>query len=426
MQLFSFLKKEFVKNVLTLLTGSAFSQVVIYSSILIITRIFSTEIFGIYMLFSSATLIIKPLSTLQYEFALVLPKEREDALNLLSFSFFILLLFSFLSLIIILLFKDSILIFFNISDLKNFIYLLPLSIFLTGCISLFDYWNNRINCFKNISNGQIVKAVGMSSSQIATGFSKYNTSFGLIPGLLLGLFFQTLFLIKTSYKSLQGFRKEISYKRMVLLAKKYKDIPIFNSIINVTNNLSNELPVFLITKYFGLSAAGVFGLAIKFTKAPVGIIQNSVNQVFFNRASKVYNDKGNLSKLILKTSKNLLLISCGVFIPLFILSFYIDFFFGENWTDVGLYARILIPWLFFALLSNPLTSLILVLNKQKTILIFDVITLCLRFLAFYIGFHFFDSIFISLVLFSGVGICFNIFLFLFLLKASNETKIAYQ
>ena len=425
MQLFSFLKKEFVKNVLTLLTGSTFSQVVIFSSIFIITRIFSTEIFGVYMLFSSAMLILKPLSTLQYEFALVLPKEREDALNLLSFSFFTLIIISFFSLILIYFFKDTILVFFYISDLKNFIYLLPLSIFLTGCISILDYWNNRINCFKNISGGQIVKAVGMFSSQIAIGFIKYNSSFGLIPGMLLGLFFQTLFLSRTSYKSLQGFRKEISYKRMLTLAKKYKDIPIFNSIINITNNLSNELPVFLITKYFGLSAAGIFGLAIKFTKAPVGIIQTSVNQVFFNRASKVYNDKGNLPELILKTSKNLLLIGCAIFIPLFILSFHIDFFFGENWTDVGIYARILIPWLFFALLSNPLTPLILILNKQKTILFFDVITLFLRFLAFYLGFHFFDNILISLALFSGVGIFFNIFLFLFLLKTSSKTKRAY-
>lgn len=36
MQLFSFLKKEFVKNVLTLITGSALSQVVIYGSTLVL------------------------------------------------------------------------------------------------------------------------------------------------------------------------------------------------------------------------------------------------------------------------------------------------------------------------------------------------------------------------------------------------------
>lgn len=425
MRLFSFLKKEFVKNVLTLITGSAFSQVIIYAAILVLTRLFSPEIFGVYILFSSATLVLKPLATLQYEFAIVLPKEKNDALNLLSFSFFTLILFSFLTFLIVLFFKENIGNFFNISDLENFIYLLPISVFLSGFISLFEYWNNRINNFKPISSGQIVKSSSMSVVQITTGFSKFN-SYGLIPGMLLGLLFQSLYLLKKTHSSLEGFRKDISIKRMIQLGKKYKDIPIFNSLINVTNNISNEIPVFLIIKYFGLTSSGLYGLAIKFAKAPVGIVQNSVNQVFYNRAAKVYNENGNIKSLILKTVKHLLLISCLIFIPLFVISFYLDAIFGEEWKNVGWYARLLMPWLFFAFLSNPLTSLILVLNRQKTILFFDAITLIMRFLAFYIGYQFYNSIFISLMLFSAVGVIFNIFLFLFLLNASTKKGIAYN
>ena len=424
MQLFSFLKKEFVKNVLTLFTGSAISQIVIYASILIIARIFSTEIFGIYMLFSSVTLILKPLATLQYEFAIVLPKKKSDSLNLLILSFLILAVFCFLSFLIIFLLKDEIAIFFNISTLKNFIYLLPLSVFLTGGISILEYWNNKSNLFKNISNGQIVKSTTMSFSQIATGFSKFNF-YGLIPGMLIGLAIQSLYLFKTSFNSILNYKNEISVKRMIFLSKKYKDIPVFNSIINLTNNLANEIPVLLITKYFGLSSAGIFGLAIKFMKAPVNIIQNSINQVFFNRASQIFNENGNLLKLVLKTSKNLLIVGFIIFSALFVISFYLEILFGSNWVNVGLYARILIPWLFFALISNPLTTLILVLNKQKTILLFDTITLIFRFLAFYIGFHFYNSIIISLALFSSVGVFFNIFLFFYLLKASKTKNKAY-
>ena len=424
MQLFSFLKKEFVKNVLTLFTGSAISQIVIYASILIIARIFSTEIFGIYMLFSSVTLILKPLATLQYEFAIVLPKKKSDSLNLLILSFLILVVFCFLSFLIIFLLKDEIAIFFNISTLKNFIYLLPLSVFLTGGISILEYWNNKSNLFKNISNGQIVKSTTMSFSQIATGFSKFNF-YGLIHGMLIGLAIQSLYLFKTSFNSILNYKNEISVKRMIFLSKKYKDIPVFNSIINLTNNLSNEIPVLLITKYFGLSSAGIFGLAIKFMRAPVNIVQNSINQVFFNRASQIFNENGNLLKLVLKTSKNLLIVGFIIFSALFVISFYLEILFGSNWVNVGLYARILIPWLFFALISNPLTTLILVLNKQKTILLFDTITLIFRFLAFYIGFHFYNSIIISLALFSSVGVFFNIFLFFYLLKASKTKNKAY-
>ena len=109
MQLFSFLKKEFVKNVLTLMTGSAISQVVIYASILVLTRLFSTELFGVYMLFSSSILILKPLSSLQYEIAIVLPKENKDAINLFFFSIIFILFFSIILGIIVFLLKDEIL-----------------------------------------------------------------------------------------------------------------------------------------------------------------------------------------------------------------------------------------------------------------------------------------------------------------------------
>lgn len=425
MQLFSFLKKEFVKNVLTLITGSGLSQVVIYASILILTRLFSTELFGIYMLFSSATLILKPLATLQYEFAIVLPKKDTDAINLVGFSFIILVSYCLLLLVIMFFFNKSIANFFNIKELANFIYLLPVSVFLFGGVSIFDYWNNRANMFKNISKGLLAKSVVMSSTQLATGASSFN-SLGLIPGMLLGQFLQLLFLIKASVNSMVHLTKEISLKRMLFLAKRYKDIPVFNTIINLTNNLSNELPVLLITKYFGLASSGIYGLAIKFTRAPVGIFQQSINQVFFNKASKIYNDEGNLHELVIKTAKHLLFISSFLFIPLFIVSFYLDIIFGENWTDVGLYSRILIPWLFFGFLSNPITPLILILNKQKTMVVFDAFLLVFRFLALFLGYYFYNSIVIALILFSGIGMLFNILIFIYLLKTSKEKKIAYN
>jgi O-antigen/teichoic acid export membrane protein len=425
MQLFSFLKKEFVKNVLTLITGSALSQVVIYASILLLTRLFSTELFGIYMLFSSATIILKPLATLQYEFAIVLPKKDKDALNLLGFSLIVLIGYALLLLFILFIFKDEIAGFFNIHELANFMYLLPLSVFLFGSVSIFDYWNNRINNFKNISKGLLVKSSTMSAAQIATGFSAFNY-LGLIPGMLLGQFLQLLFLLKVSVKSIKSARKEISFKNMLFLAKKYKDIPVFNTIINLTNNLSNELPVLLITKYFGLASSGIYGLAIKFMRAPVGIVQQSVSQVFFNKASKVYNEDGNLHTLVKKTAKNLLLISAFIFIPLFVISFYLDLLFGDDWQDVGLYARILIPWLFFAFLSNPINSLIMILNKQKTMVIFDVLLLIFRFLGLFLGYYYYNDIVISLIFFSGVGMLFNILIFSYLLKTAKEKKIAYK
>lgn len=427
MQLFSFLKKEFVKNVLTLITGSAISQIVVYASILILARLFSTELFGVYFLFTSSILLLKPIISLQLDLAIVLPKKDEEAINIFALTTVVIFILSLLLFLIILFFKDAILTFFEIEKLTYFIYLLPLSTFFYGFISTLNYWNNRTKSFKNIAKGNISKSSILSISQIATGASKLN-SIGLIPGMILGQITQVILLLKVSFSSLNKLKKEISFIKMILLAKKYKDIPKFNTLISFLNTLSNEIPVLMITKYFGLANAGIYGLAIKVGRAPSGIVQDSVSQVFFNKATEIYNQDKNLTKIITKTGKNLLKIGLLIFVPLFIISFYLDIVFGKDWQQVGLYLRVLIPWLFIMFLSSPLTSLIVILNKQKTILFYDIFLLTFRFLAFYLGFYIYNDILISLIFFSAIGVVFNIFIIAYFFKVSkidSKKRTAY-
>lgn len=426
-QLISFFNKDFVKNVLTLLSASAISQIIIFSSILFLTRLFSTEIFGMYMLFSSSILILKPIISLQYELAILLPKEDKYAINILSLSGIITFVMSFFLLIVILIFKNKILYFFEIEKLSYFIYFIPLSTFLAGIINSLNFWNNRKNNFKSIAIGGLVKSTSMSSSQIATGLSTFK-NIGLIPGVILSQFFQLLYLFKETSQSIIKLKSEISIHRMFILFKKYKDIPIYNTLINFLNTLSNEIPTLMITKYFGLSSVGIYGLAIKVGRAPSGIIQESVGQVFFNKANETYNKNENLQEVVKKTALNLLKISAFIFLPLFIVSYFLHVIFGQEWIQSENFLRILIPWLFVMFISSPLTNLIIILNKQKINLFYDFFLLICRFLAFYAGFHFFDSLLASLILFSGIGVIFNIFIIIYLYKVSkyNNQGVAYK
>lgn len=426
MQRFSFFKKEFVKNVLTLITGSAISQVITYLAILILTRLFSPELFGVYLLFSSSILILKPITSLQYELAIVLQKKDKDAINILVLSLIILVILSLFLMLIIVLFKQTILSFLEIEKLSFFIYFIPLSTLLYGSIISLNYWNNRLLNFKNIASGKVIKASVMSASQILTGTTILNT-LGLIPGIILGQIGELFFLLKKSTASIHELKNEISLNRMYFLAKKYKDIPLLNTIISFLNTLSNEIPMLMITKYFGLSTAGIYGLAIKVGRAPSGIIQESVSQVFFNKATETYNNKKSLQKIIKKTFLQLFKISILIFTPLTIISFFLDTIFGEEWLAVGSYLRILIPWLFIMFLSSPITPLIVILNKQKTILFYDVLLLISRFLAFYLGYHLYHDLIISLILFSSVGVFFNIFILVYFFKISKiENTTAYK
>lgn len=415
-------KHKFIKNFLTLLTGSVIGQLLIFLSIPFLTRMFSEEAFGVFALFSSTVLLLKTLATLNIELAIILPKRDKDAINLFIFNIIIILIFSILLLLIVFIFKKNLASLLNIEKLSNFIYLIPLSVFFLGNISALEYWNNRNNTFKHITTGTISKSATMSISQLLTGFSSLK-SIGLIPGLIVGQFFNFFILIKLSLKSVLKLKKHVSLKRMLYLISKYRDIPLYNTLLTFINNLSNEMPILLISKYFGFGSAGLYSIAVKVSKTPPGIVGQSISLVFFNEASNVYNSDGNLYKLLKSMQKKLSITAIFIFTPIFIISFFLDFIFGNNWSDVGLYVRILLPWLFIMFLNSPISPLIEILNKQKAFLVYGFLLIISRYLALYLGYTLFNDIKISLILFSGVGVSFGILWFFYFLKIARQSNI---
>lgn len=419
MQLFSFLKKEFVKNVLTLMTGSFISQGILFLVIPILTRLFDKDTFGIYLLFISSLYILRPLTSLSLELTILIPKKNKDAINLLFFSFIIGFVLNFFLLIIIYFFQDFILSFFNIKILESSIYFIPLCLYLLNSIEVLNYWNNRKSYFKNIAICNIEKSIVTSSSQVYTGVSSFS-SVGLIPGYLLGLVSQWITLIFLSFKSIIKYFKYVSYRRMTYLLKEHKNIPIFNSLLSLSDRLSAELPIFLIAIFFGVNEVALYGLAIKFLKTPPGFISQPLTEVFFNKASNTVIKKENLFKLVVKTYKNLLFVGLIIFSTILILSFFLTDILGEKWINAGVLIRILMPLVFLAFLNSPISSIITILKKQKNILSLDILKLILRFVGIYIGYKFYHSMVVSIFLFSIIGIIYNIFLMYYFLSISKK------
>jgi O-antigen/teichoic acid export membrane protein len=401
------LKGQFIKNFFTLLTGNSLSQIITFSALPILTRLYSEELFGILMVYSSTILLFKPVVSLSYELSIMLPKRDKDAINLLFINLYIITSFSILFFLIILFFRNNILSLLNINKLGNYIYLIPVSLFLINIITLLESWNNRNNAFKKITFGIVGKHSSMSASQISMGVSRLQ-KFGLIAGLILGQIINFAILLVTTMKSIFKLYHFVSLKRMLYLAKVFRDIPIFTTIVSFTNNLSNELPLLLISRYYGLEATGIYGLANKICRAPAGIVSGSISPVFFNEASKTINLNSNLYILVKKTYLHILYLAILIFSAVFIISFFLSDLLGGNWEEIGLYIRILLPWIFLGFLNSPISSLITVLNKQKIFVAYDIALLTFRFFAIYVSYRLFNDIIISIITFSIVGIIFNI------------------
>jgi O-antigen/teichoic acid export membrane protein len=102
-------------------------------------------------------------------------------------------------------------------------------------------------------------------------------------------------------------------------------------------------------------------------------IGQSVSQVFFERASRERNNPIELKRITFSLYKKLLLIGA---IMISVITFYGDllfpFIFGDSWKTAGKYAQWMSIWVIFILCVSPLSNLFLVLEKQGSLVVFNV------------------------------------------------------
>lgn len=79
-------KTTFAGDVIKLVTGTSFAQLLTVLSAPILTRLYSPADFGILAVFISTTDILGVIACLRYEMAIVLPEEDDKAANLFGLS----------------------------------------------------------------------------------------------------------------------------------------------------------------------------------------------------------------------------------------------------------------------------------------------------------------------------------------------------
>lgn len=418
------LSSESVKNVMVLFSGSAVAQAIPVLSMIVLTRIYPEDVFGIFFIYSSSNLILAIIATLKFQLAIVLPKDDETAFHLLQFSIMLSFLMAVLAFSVIYILHGFIVSLLNDNRIGGWLYFLPVSIFLTGTIESTNYWFNRNKQFKKISASRVIKSTGLSITQLVLGFLKY-TSIGLIAGLLSGQFIAAVTNVIRVFHVEKGRYTRVTWKKIKILVKTYRKIPLFNTLIGLINNLSNQLPVFLLSNFYGVVITGYYGLANRVVQIPMGLIGNSVGQVFFQKASSKFNEQGNIYAFVRKTYLQLLKAGILPFALLFIFAPVIfKIVFGPAWEAAGQYAQILIPWLFLAFMNAPVSYIVTVLSKQHALTIYEISLLIARFGALFAGYRLWSDVIYSIVLFSAVGWVFNLFLIFYYLHISKTTTKA--
>lgn len=401
------------------MSGSAISQMLVFLIMPILTRMYSEELFGIYFIFVSTLNILKRITTLRFELAVVLPKKNYWAINALAVAFSFTILSSLFFLLISFLFYNFFIRFEDLKKIADFLFLIPLSLFFIGIFDIANAWNNRVKKYKKIATGKIIHSSTTGFSQLFLG-AKSLLDVGLILGVVIGKILSGIFLFFVTINDILRHVRHISFKRMKIILRQYKKIPIYNSLINTVVDLSNEIPTYLLTGFYSIGVAGFYGMANKISATPLDLLGRSIGQVFYQKASEDYNNKRNIENLLRKTCVNVLKISILPILFVIAISPFIYYILGAKWAGLELYILILLPAVFTNFLILPISGLYTIFQKQDKMLVFNVIMLGIKFLAIWSGFYFFNNIIWSLILLSFVSLTFKLLILLWFFKISKE------
>jgi O-antigen/teichoic acid export membrane protein len=417
------LKSEFSRNVLTLMTGTTIAQAIPIAISPILTRIYSPEDFGFFALYMSLLLVLSSIATMKYELAINLPLKDEDAYVVLFLSIVIALVVSVILFLVMLFYSRPIALLLGNEAIRPWLYLLPFSILLAGIINSLNYWFNRKKAFKTLAISRVAQTSSASVTQLSLGV--FLTNAGLLVGSIVGQLTSVLLLVNIFSRQRNPlFNKHIFLENILEKLALFKKFPKYQVPSTFVESSSAQMPIFLLGAFFAPSVVGFYSLSQKVVRLPITVVASSIGEVFRQEASRGFAESGDVRGVFKDTLIKLSLISI---VPFSIFALFspelFAFVFGNDWIIAGEYAQVMTPLFWLSFVVGPLSVMFIIAEKQEYDLVIQITLLVSSVSSLLIGFYYFQSAYMSIVLLSiTYSIKYFIELFLsyrFCLKGGN-------
>lgn len=419
---------QFIKNTATLAGGSTIAQILPLVFAPLISRLYTTSDFGVFGIFIAIYSILAAIVSLKFELAIMLPKEDSKAKSIVSLSLFSATIFSLFVFVLFLIFQEFFVNIFEANSLNKLLLFAPVAAFCFSVHTILMNWYNRKRNYKIISFNKILRNTNLTASNIILGFAKTG-QFGLVFSQVIADFISATFYFYQYLKKELKYKLNFNFKESLKLVKEYSRFPKYTLPAAFIDTFSAQLPVLLIATLYSQALSGTYFFAYRILAIPIALIGTAFAQTFFQKFVSLVNnsDYSNALSFIKKTW--LLLFSIIVFPTIAIIFKGQEIFtlvFGNQWTESGKVASILIIYIMIAFVSTPTSSSYIALGLQKYSLIFSIVVISYRFLTLYLGYmlnNFYLGL-ILLVVFEAIQIF--IFNFIIVLKLRKRATIDFS
>jgi len=368
-------RRQYFRQFLALFTGTAAAQVFNLASYPLLSRIYSPAEFGLFGTFIAASAIPGAIACGRFELAIATaPHSGRRAMLWLCWS---------IALMVALVATVLVSVYWWRTDTPALGLLAPLlflAVVLTGVTNSATMYLMRHDSFRFASAGVVVRTATTVIVQVALALAWHSPS-GLIVGFCCGLAVQATLAVWVSARGYGIGRPRAA--AMLAMFRRFRaqvsvDIP--GSLLAA---LSMNLIPFFLQFLYGIGAVGFYSLGQRIAILPLQLFNDSLSQVYFQRAARAREQRGEFWSEFRFTLLWSGLISVAILVGLVLLAKpVVAFYLGAKWDVAGTILVILAPMLAIRSVTMSLATTVFVLRRPAWLLYHNMASVAAMALAF--------------------------------------------
>lgn len=360
-------QQKFLGHVAALMTGAVIAQAVPILLSPVLTRLYEPDDFAAFALFMSVSTVVSVVGAGRYDQAILLPRDDEDALNIVALSWVILGALCAVMAVVIGLSYGGLPEAWIETLHGDWLYLLPVAVLVSASFQILANWNNRCGRFPRLAVSRATQGSSGGVAQCGLGYASMHST-GLIWGWMGGQLLGLWMLLRTNLASLKQGMVHVSWQRMSMNARLYRRFPLLSTWGCLFDNGGSMMVLLIVSHTFTSTITGLFSFTLRVLAIPLFLISNAIAQVLHQRVAQLNNDDASgILPYVLRAAAAL----TSIAIPfVLILAFFgvelFTFVFGAKWAEAGRYAGLLSLAVGIRFIVSPLTVVLMLNHNVKS------------------------------------------------------------
>ena len=335
-------RSPLLRATLTLMAGGALAQALPLLLGPLLTRLYTPTQFGLYHLFAAVAVNVAVVACARYEHALPLAQDDHEARALVALCRWILLAVIGVSTI------GAVAWALHIGALWPL--WLPAAVGAFGGLSLATLAAMRAQRFGALATSRVLQHGGGAALQAAAGTAGAGL-WGLIVAPIAAALAATAWL-----RPRGGQGGQASRAAMAAAARRHRDFPLLNTPHAFLGALQDTLAVALIAAWQGPAAAGFWGLALRYLKAPATLVGGAVSQALYPALAAGGAATAQGRQAVRRVMRTLALLALPLVLALWLFApAAFAAAFGASWREAGELARSLALYIGLHFVASPLS-----------------------------------------------------------------------